>query len=299
MISVAQLRRRGDLQPELFVVRSDVTSAGGLFADVAGGRNLGDVVLRLYSPGGVIYQTWTLENAEVVSYRLLDEGKSETSPPMVELAFGFSDIATTFPPPYEGNLISGNATGVSISGSGSTANIVVGNFIGIDASGVTRLPNNRDGVRIVDSSGNRIGGTQLAERNVISGNAGDGIAIEGGANLPYLVSVWNAEGDAADSLGGNDGEINGAGFTSGVRGGQAFNFDGVDDFVRVSQSPELESDNITLGTWIRSSGPAKPIEYFAAKGGQLNRAASWHSIRLTDRHISTSSTALSSFDPTV
>ena len=50
---------------------------------------------------------------------------------------------------------------------------------------------------------------------------------------PNLVSWWHAEGNANDSADGNNGTLqNGATFGTG-RSGQAFSFDGVDDYVNV------------------------------------------------------------------
>jgi titin len=77
-----------------------------------------------------------------------------------------------------GNVISGNnADGVDIKGA-STGNLVQGNFIGINVSGTTALPNARSGVVIEDTaSGNTIGGSVAGARNIISGNALAGVTI--------------------------------------------------------------------------------------------------------------------------
>jgi hypothetical protein len=76
------------------------------------------------------------------------------------------------------NLISGNDVyGIQIGGQGAENNIVIGNFIGTDASGQTRL-GNREGVAIgYYARHNRIGGTAPGERNLISGNRGEGVNI--------------------------------------------------------------------------------------------------------------------------
>ncbi len=76
----------------------------------------------------------------------------------------------------ERNVISGNQVcGVDI---GTDGNTVVGNFIGIAADGITALGNDLCGVRIF-SADNIIGGATAGERNVISGNLGNGIDIVG------------------------------------------------------------------------------------------------------------------------
>ncbi|MCC6418591.1 MAG: right-handed parallel beta-helix repeat-containing protein, partial [Gemmataceae bacterium] len=81
------------------------------------------------------------------------------------------------------NVISGNLdAGISIAGA-SAGNVVLGNYIGTDATGTAALSNDI-GIRIFDGAANNtIGGTTAAARNVISGNstegAANGITIEG------------------------------------------------------------------------------------------------------------------------
>ncbi len=75
-----------------------------------------------------------------------------------------------------GNLISGNATfGVDIDGRDTTGNVVQGDFIGTDAAGVTALSNST-GVYL-GGPNNTLGGTTPAARNVISGNAYEGVGV--------------------------------------------------------------------------------------------------------------------------
>jgi CSLREA domain-containing protein len=78
------------------------------------------------------------------------------------------------------NVISGNDLGVKIEGPQSTNNTLIGNFIGTDAAGTAELKNRLTGVEIAGSPGNTIGGTALADRNVIGGGR-EGVAIRGGA----------------------------------------------------------------------------------------------------------------------
>jgi hypothetical protein len=77
------------------------------------------------------------------------------------------------------NVISGNNfIGVSIHDSGTNNNVVLGNYIGLNATGKGAIPNIYQGVEIfAGSQGNVIGGTVIGARNVISGNGFDGIAI--------------------------------------------------------------------------------------------------------------------------
>jgi hypothetical protein len=86
------------------------------------------------------------------------------------------------------NLISGNRVGVQISGAGASGNKVQGNLIGATAAGAAALANG-NGVNIVDSSNNTVGGTAgttpggpcTGACNVISGNTTDGLNVGGQA----------------------------------------------------------------------------------------------------------------------
>lgn len=76
------------------------------------------------------------------------------------------------------NVISGNSmNGIRISGVTATANLVQGNFVGLDAGGTMRIANSDAGVLLLDAPSNLIGGTATGAGNVISGNSDSGIAI--------------------------------------------------------------------------------------------------------------------------
>jgi streptogramin lyase len=82
------------------------------------------------------------------------------------------------------NLISGNTSiGVMLAGPGASANMVEGNLIGTDASGLKKLGNGTTtdgaGVYLENAPGNVIGGASIGMGNVISGNAFDGVQIFG------------------------------------------------------------------------------------------------------------------------
>jgi len=82
-----------------------------------------------------------------------------------------------------GNVISGNLNnGVELD-QGATGNLVQGNRIGTDVTGIVALGNEGVGIAI-SSSGNTIGGTTVDASNVISANQAGGIEIfTGSANL--------------------------------------------------------------------------------------------------------------------
>jgi uncharacterized repeat protein (TIGR03803 family) len=83
-----------------------------------------------------------------------------------------------------GNVISGNGgplvqgVGVYVDGTATQSNSVIGNFIGTTADGKSGIPAGSSvGVLINDAPNNTIGGVNLADRNIISGNSVDGVYI--------------------------------------------------------------------------------------------------------------------------
>ena len=122
------------------------------------------------------------------------------------------------------NLISGNSSfGVEIGFSGATGNVVEGNLIGTNAAGTVALPN-LDGVVIVTTSHNTIGGATPGEGNLISGNTDDGISLQNGSDnlvagnmigtdITGKVALPNEGGVSLDNTTGNTigGTTSGAG----------------------------------------------------------------------------------------
>lgn len=95
------------------------------------------------------------------------------------------------------NMISGNELeGVSISGAASSGNTILGNYIGLNPSGTSALPNGAAGVLVeMGAFLNTIGGLRPGQAcngpcNVISGNGTDGVLL------------WGA-GTAGNSVQGN------------------------------------------------------------------------------------------------
>ncbi|MBN1317920.1 MAG: hypothetical protein JXA42_20715, partial [Anaerolineales bacterium] len=85
------------------------------------------------------------------------------------------------------NLISGNSvTGVEIDGKGTKENEILGNFIGVDSSGMTAKPNGLEGIKISNGAAqNLVGGSRVSTVecrgpcNLLSGNATNGALITG------------------------------------------------------------------------------------------------------------------------
>jgi len=97
------------------------------------------------------------------------------------------------------NLISGNfGNGIHMA-LGASGNVVLGNYIGVNATGTNSLRNNNGVSLFNNASNNMIGGTSPTARNIISGNLGSGIDVEAsdGNVVQGNFIGTNAAGDAA------------------------------------------------------------------------------------------------------
>lgn len=75
------------------------------------------------------------------------------------------------------NVISGNSQDGVYLETNATANVIQGNYIGLSSAGTNAVPNGFNGVSFRGASTNTIGGLTVAARNVISGNANNGVGI--------------------------------------------------------------------------------------------------------------------------
>jgi CSLREA domain-containing protein len=120
--------------------------------------------------------------------------------------------------PAERNVISGNGTGIFISGT-ACYNQIVGNYIGTDASGEEAVPNDA-GVLISSSAHhNYVGGLTSEKRNVISGNTGVGIALSDVYSNQILGNYLGLDASGEDALPNEIGVYIGAGAHDNVIGG--------------------------------------------------------------------------------
>src|SRR4029453_11039274 len=79
------------------------------------------------------------------------------------------------------NLISGNtAAGISLAGTLTTDNVIIGNSIGAGATAATQLPNLNHGITINGATDTRIGGPAAGEGNIIAFNTGSGVNVSAG-----------------------------------------------------------------------------------------------------------------------
>ncbi|MBV9467853.1 MAG: hypothetical protein JOZ57_01255, partial [Abitibacteriaceae bacterium] len=110
------------------------------------------------------------------------------------------------------NIISGNNYGgltiyADVAGGVVTGNLVQGNYIGTDVTGTLDRGNAGEGVNIdgdgANVSGNVIGGTTVAARNVIAGNQYNGVRIifDGATNNSVQGNIIGADVSGTNALG--------------------------------------------------------------------------------------------------
>jgi hypothetical protein len=81
------------------------------------------------------------------------------------------------------NRFSGN--GILLESGGG--NVIRSSFVGTDLSGAQDFGNAGNGVQMIDSGGNTIGGPVVSLRNVVSGNSGEGVRIDGASATGNVV----------------------------------------------------------------------------------------------------------------
>jgi uncharacterized repeat protein (TIGR01451 family) len=105
---------------------------------------------------------------------------------------------------------------------GGSGSLVQGNVLGADPAGSRALPNG-DGIQVLGSSSNTIGGSTTAAANVISGNLGEGIRLaSAGQDATANLIEGNLIGTAADgrhALGNGQSGILMSGVTANQIGG--------------------------------------------------------------------------------
>jgi hypothetical protein len=81
-----------------------------------------------------------------------------------------------------------------------------------------------------------------------------------------LVAYWKADGNALDSADAHTGTLsNGTTYTTGISG-QAFQFDGTDDYVNVPDAADLRLTTVTLTAWVKRTR-LDAVDHILEKGG--------------------------------
>ena len=105
-----------------------------------------------------------------------------------------------------GNTISGNRNSGLVLNNGANNNTITGNKIGTNAAGTAALGNALNGIGIVNSGGNTIGGAAASAGNVVSGNGAGSQSP-----VPGILIQQGAAGVAANTIQGNTIGTNAAG----------------------------------------------------------------------------------------
>jgi parallel beta-helix repeat protein len=156
----------------------------------------------------------------------------------------------------QGNLISGNGnSGIELV-SGALGNLVLGNFIGTDATGTLALGNARHGVYIINASNNTIGGAAAGASNSIAFNGGTGVVVEAGINNLISRNAIHDDGGLGIDL-GNDG------VTPNTPGGPHVGPNHLQNFPVLFSAVSTGSTVIIQGTFNSTPGTTFTLEFFA------------------------------------
>ncbi|MBK8465326.1 MAG: fibronectin type III domain-containing protein [Chloracidobacterium sp.] len=118
------------------------------------------------------------------------------------------------------------------------------------------------------------------------GSNSNGVSLQTTANTPTstptatppicvsmpsrLISFWRGEGNANDHFGRSHGTpMNGASISAG-KVGQAFSFDGIDDFVNVPDASTLNPNRLTIEAWVNLSSYKSGGSIIVAKDDNTN-----------------------------
>src|SRR5205814_5483598 len=90
-----------------------------------------------------------------------------------------------------------------------------------------------------------------------------------------MLSWWQAETNAADIAGGNDGTLQGSGTYSPGRVGQAFVLNGSTDYVSIPNESAYDLNAMTVDAWIRVDGDTQFWPPIVTKGDSSWRLHRW------------------------
>ena len=162
------------------------------------------------------------------------------------------------------NVISGNNNGINLLGSNTVGNVIVGNYIGTDASGSVKIPNHTGVIATALNGGfsvsNVIGGSVHGAGNVISGNVTVGVYINGSAGNTVQGNFIGTDatgllalGNGASGTGGGlsvsgSGNIIGGGVPGAGNVISGNPSDGLD--ISVASLSDFSINNLVQGNWI-------------------------------------------------
>lgn len=160
-------------------------AGGGIYLDSFSDYNLvggatagaGNLISGNDSDGVVVYGNHNILQGNLIGTNISGAAKLGNSRAGIKLLYG-ADTTIGGNTSAARNLISGNGQeGVRIED--SLENTIAGNYIGTNLAGTASLGNTYSGVRIHHGTDNTIGGATAGERNIVSGNGGQGVEVTG------------------------------------------------------------------------------------------------------------------------
>jgi len=155
-------------------VTIDTGSSSNLIGGtVAGARNVISGNILNYDYGVIIAGPGTSGNLVEGNYIGLGANGVTAVPNYFGMMCSGGATTNTFGGTVAGarNIISGNSSyGMMVKDSGTSGNVVEGNYVGLDANGVTAVPNYFGVIVYNGATNNLIGGTSAGAANFVSGN---------------------------------------------------------------------------------------------------------------------------------
>ncbi len=252
------------------------TSIGTRAGNLISGNQLGGVIVQRRNTGDVV-------TGNSIHNNIIGMNAAGTQA-LPNIGSGISvqaNVSGTLIGELGRNFIAGNtAAGISLSGTGSTATRISGNWIGTNVAGGAAIPNQTGGIRIESGAASNIVGAHTlgtgGSGNVISGNTSFGILIDGaGSNsnhvagniiglspdeltrLPQSNGVRIASGAAFNTVGTNGDNVNDANERNVVSGNSTG--------ILVFESP----DNSIAGNYVglTSNGSTARLNVFGISVG--------------------------------
>ncbi|MGI9517880.1 MAG: DUF4347 domain-containing protein, partial [Pirellulaceae bacterium] len=98
------------------------------------------------------------------------------------------------------NQFSGVGSGYGIYVDSSNNHLIAGNYIGTDVTGMLNRANTSEGISVTFGSNVTIGGTSVADRNVIAGNQGHEVRINFGSNNTIIGNYLGVDASGTSAL---------------------------------------------------------------------------------------------------
>jgi hypothetical protein len=223
----------------LIVLDGSKTSGNGL-AITAGGSTVRGLVIDSFQSYGIALQNAGGNIIEanyigVDSTGTIAKGNGDSG---VYVSSGDNTIGGTTA--ADRNIISGNGyDGVLMIGAAATRNVIEGNYIGTDVSGTKAVPNAWNGVQVQTGSGNLVGGTTPAARNIISGNLKNGVQFQAdshdvsegnyiGTDVTGGIAIGNQSQGVLISDAATDDTVSGSLISGNAQSGVVIGFDTFD-----------------------------------------------------------------------